>query len=325
MPHKSQNVTICCISKILSALPVLLPITAFAGPGHNHGGSQSILGQGEFRFTPVVTLEGHGGYENNLVEEGQPAHYSVDGLFGAVMEWGLSRQGSFAIEAALGPAAVWGEAEHFYGRIHVEEDHHNKAHDDHGENHDHDHASGQPFRRFDVKGIVQARYQPNSRVALSASWLPHYVTRSQGEDIQGLKQEVEAAATFAFGDGDVNFALGDGLESIVDGLFATVRNRSGWESDGTYLGNYTDAWLGLGFNIDRLSIALSAGPRFYLPGSYSALNQRTDWGGDFSIEYPVSDSVVAFAHLEMIYSTRSGDGWGTGFQNHVGTGVTFRF
>ena len=93
-----------------------------------HGGVEGEeLEPGEFRARPVITIEGHGGFENNLVEEGKPEHYAIDGLFGAVFEWGLENGGSFAIEAAVGPAFVWGEAEHFYGRVHVDEDHEEHA------------------------------------------------------------------------------------------------------------------------------------------------------------------------------------------------------
>jgi hypothetical protein len=299
------------------------PFSAAAGGEHNHGGGlQEDLKSGEFRSMPVITLEGHGGFENNL--EGKPAHYAIDGLFGAVMEWGLPNQGSFAIEATFGPALVWGEAEHFYGRVEVEEDHGGLTEEGHGDE-EHAHEEGAPYRRIDMKGMLQARYQPSDRLSLSATWLPYYVTKTQGEDEQGVKHQVEAAVTYAFGDGDVNFALGDGLESVMDGVFVSVRNRTGWETDGTYLGNYTDAWAGFGFNVDRLNVTVSGGPRFYVPGSYSGLSQRTDWGGDISVEYPISDQVVAFAHFEAIYSTDDGEGWGKGFQNHVGTGLTFRF
>ncbi len=324
-------------------LTVAYPLSAEAGAGHNHGGgSEEELESGEFRSMPVITLEGHGGYENNL--EGKPAHYAIDGMFGAVMEWGLPNQGSFAIEAAIGPALVWGEAEHFYGRVELEEEEGEEAHgdEDHGdEDHGdeehgdedhaehgeegHGHAEGQPYRRIDMKGMLQARYQPNDRLAISATWKPYFVTKSQGEDIQGVKHEVSADITYAFGDGDVNFALGDGLESVIDGVFVSVSNHSGWESDGVYLGNYTDTRAGFGFNYDQLNVTLTGGPRFYTPGSYSGLSQRTDWGGEIALEYPISDSVIAFAHWEAVYSTASGEGWGKGFQNHVGTGLTFRF
>ena len=44
------------------------------------------------------------------------------------------------------------------------------------------------------------------------------MTGNQGEDSVGLKNEVGAKIVYAFGDGDLNFALGDGLESIMDGV-----------------------------------------------------------------------------------------------------------
>ncbi len=336
---------------------------------HGSAGGEELK-PGEFNARPVVTIEGHGGFETNL--EGRPEHYAIDGQFGAVLEWGLPNKGSFAIEAQIGPSLVWGEAEHFYGRVHVEEgghgDEHGEEHgddhgdehgddhgehaeehgddhgdehgDDHGDEHDdhaeghgdshaghegHGHGSGAPFRRTDIKGFLQARYQPNDRLALSLSWWPYYVTGNQGEDSVGLKNEVGAKLVYAFGDGDVNFALGDGLESVIDGVFVSVENRTGWETDGLFIGNYTDAWLGFGFFVDQLNITLTAGPRFYSPGDYSGLSQRTDWGGEIGMEYPLAESVVLFAHWKPIYSTAGGEGWGKGWSHHVGTGVSFSF
>ena len=380
--------------KAVSFLALLAAGDSALQPVRAHGsaGGEEPLPPGEFRAIPVMTIEGHGGFENNL--EGHPEHYAIDGQFGVVLEWGLPNEGSFAIEASLGPALVWGEAEHFYGRVHVEsgghnahevsdeheghddhdehEDHaddhddhddhehhaekhgdheghddhdehedHAEAHDDHEDHEDHDegheghgdhaghaghgHGSGAPFRRTDIKGYLQARYQPNERLELSLAWMPYYVT-GEGEDFgTGLKNEVGAKVVYAFGDGDVNFALGDGLQDVIDGVFVSVENRTGWESDGTYIGNYTDLWPGFGFNIDLLNITLSGGPRFYIPGDYSGLSQRTDWGGEIELEYPVAENVVLFAHWEPVYSTEGGSGWGVGFQHHVGTGVTIAF
>ena len=94
---------------------------------HGSAGGEEPLPPGEFRAIPVITIEGHGGFENNL--EGHPEHYAIDGQFGVVLEWGLPNDGSFAIEAALGPALVWGEAEHFYGRVHVESGDHGDRRD----------------------------------------------------------------------------------------------------------------------------------------------------------------------------------------------------
>ena len=307
-----------------------------AGPttlqAHAHGdGEGEELEPGEFRARPVITIEGHGGFENNL--EGRPQHYAIDGLFGGVLEWGLENGGSLAIEAQVGPAAVWGEAEHFYGLVHIEEhedDRHEEeeGHDEHAEeeHEDHGHSSGSPYRRTDVKGYLQVRYEPNEKLAFSAEWKPYYVTADQGdEETKGLKNEMVFGAIYAFGDGDVNFALGDGLETIADGLFISAKNATGWESDGLYVGNYTDVWPGLGFNYDKLNVTLSGGPRFYSPGSYAKLPSRTDWGGEIELEYPISKNAVVFAHWEPIYSTKGGEGWGKGFQHHVGTGVSFSF
>jgi hypothetical protein len=351
------------LSPRLLAPAALALACALPAPVRAHGAAGGPeLAPGEFQLSPVITLEGHAGLENNL--EDRPRHYAIDGLFGVVMEWGLPNRGSFAIEAMIGPALVWGEAEHFYGRVHVDDhqdghDHHD--HDDHDQRHrrrprralqrsrndhgqrqasrndhghhkdDHDHHTdghghgGAPFRRADIKGQLQARYAPNDRLSFMAEWKPYYVTRNQGEDSKGLKNEVGVGVVWALGDGDVNFALGDGLETIADGLFLSVDNRTGWESDGTYIGNYTDPWLGLGFNIDKLNVILSGGPRFYSPGSYSGLSSRTDWGGELELALPVSRSAVLFAHWKPIYSSKGGEGWGRGWQHHIGTGVTFRF
>jgi len=350
------------MSKRHTILVAMACLAAGASPSptwaHATAGGEE-LAPGEFRVRPLITIEGHAGLENNL--EGQPRHYALDGLFGAVFEWGLENKGSFVIEAQLGPALVWGEAEHFYGRVHIhrgseskhsnehagspdedehdheeehadhfvhdenEKEHGNHDGEHHGGYHSDSHSDGSPYRRTDVKGYLQARYQPNDRVEVSLTWWPYYVTGSQGDDVAGLKNELGVQAIWALGDGDVNFALGDGLESIVDGVFVSLENRTGWESEGTYLGNYTDPWLGLGFNIDLLNITLSAGPRFYSPGSYAGLPFRTDWGGEIELEYPLANSVVVFAHWKPIYSSQGGEGWGVGWQHHIGTGISFSF
>ena len=298
---------------------------ALSAPAYAHGGAAGEqLRPGEFKASPVITIEGHGGLENNL--KGPPRHYAIDGFYGTVLEWGLENKGSFAIEAGIGPAFVWGEAEHFYGQVH--------AHGDHAEEDDEEHAeesftSASPWRRTDIKGYLSARYQPTANFSLQATWKPYYITRTETqdglEDELGLRNEVQVGAVYALGDGDVNFALGDGLENVVDGLFVSAYNNTGWDSDGTYLGNYTDTWAGFGFNYDLLNVTLSAGPRFYTPGRYANLPQRTDWGGEIEFEYPFTTSVVGFAHWQAVYSTQAGEGWGIGFQHHIGTGVTFRF
>ena len=105
----------------------------------------------------------------------------------------------------------------------------------------------------------------------------------KGEDVKGLKNELHFGGIYAFGDGDVNFALGDGLETIADGIFISAKNATGWESDGMYVGNYTDIRPGFGFNYDPLNVTISGGPRFYTPGSYAKLPSRTDWGGEIAL------------------------------------------
>ena len=314
---------LACLAAAASPMPAM---------AHSMPGGEELV-PGQFRVRPLITIEGHAGLENNL--EYQPQHYALDGLFGAVFEWGLGRGGSFAVEAQLGPALVWGEAEHFYGRVHVEGEHGEGEEDEDdvaeqpssstSNQHADAHSDGAIYRRTDVKGYLAARYQPNDRVEVSLTWWPYYVTGNQGYDVVGLKNEIGAQVIWALGDGDVNFALGDGLETIVDGFFISLQNRTGWESDNTYLGNYSDPWLGLGFNIDLLNITLSAGPRFYTPGSYSGLPFRTDWGGEIELEYPLANSVVLFAHYRPTYSGQAGEGWGAGWQHHIGSGISLSF
>ena len=293
-----------------------------------HGGGEQVP-EGEFRVTPVITIEGHGGMETNL--DGKPEHYAIDGQFGYVFEWGLPNNGVFAIEGSIGPSLVYGEAEHFYGVVHAHghddhddhDDHADHGHDDH---HGHAHGSGAPFKRTDVRGYLAARYQPNEKLAFQVAWMPYYVTGPGEEFGEGLKNEVGVNITYAFGDGDVNFALGDGLEDVIDGVFISVENRTGWESDSTYIGNYTDVWPGFGFNVDLLNITLSGGPRFYVPGSYSGLSSRTDWGAELELEYPITDTIALFAHWEPVYSSEDwGSEGGKGWNHHIGTGVTFSF
>ena len=74
------------------------------------------------------------------------------------------------------------------------------------EKHAHSHSDGAPYRRTDLKGYLQVRYEPSEQLALSATWKPYYVTANQGEDEKkGLKNEMHFGAIYAFGDGDVNF------------------------------------------------------------------------------------------------------------------------
>ena len=324
-------------SKLLLLGLIALPFTAgSAAFAHgSHGGGGEALEAGEFDFTPILSIEGHGGFDNNLEE--QPRHYAIDGMFGGVFEWGLGNGGSFAIEAAIGPALVWGEAEHFYGKVHADDhddDHdedHEDDHDDHDDDHEehdhsHDHSHETDFKRTDIRGFLQARYAPNDRLSFELSWNPYYVTKDQGDDIEGLKNELGAKAIWALGDGDVNFALGDGIEDLVNGVYLSVDHRQGWESDGMYVGNYTDPRVGLGFTFggDEISLNIEAGPRFYVPGSYSGLDQRTDFAGEIELSVPVGDASF-FLHWQQAYSWEDAEGWGEGWQHHVGTGVTFTF
>ena len=321
----------------LALLALLLSPFASISPAEahgSHGGSGEALEAGDFDFMPILTIEGHGGFDNNL--EDQPRHYALDGLFGGVFEWGLGNGGSFAIEAAIGPALVWGEAEHFYGKVHVDDHHddHDEGEDDIDEkglkeddhDHEHDHSHDTDYKRTDVRGFLQARYAPNDRLSFALSWNPYYVTQDQGEDIQGLKNELGAKVTWALGDGDVNFALGDGIEDLVNGVYLSVDHRQGWESDGMYVGNYTDPRVGLGFTFgaDEISLMIEAGPRFYVPGSYAGLDQRTDVAGEIELSVPVGDATL-FLHWQQTYSWDDAPGWGEGWQHHVGTGVTFTF
>ena len=328
-------------SKLLLLGLLALPFTAgSAAFAHGSpGGGGEALEAGEFDFTPILTVEGHGGFDNNL--EDHPRHYAIDGLFGGVFEWGLGNGGSFAIEAAIGPSLVWGEAEHFYGKVHVHDhDDHDDDHDhdDHDDDHDHDdhdddhghddHAHGHEtdYKRTDVRGFLQARYAPNDRLSIALSWNPYYVTQDQDDDIKGLKNELGAKVTWALGDGDVNFALGDGIEDLMNGVYLSVDHRQGWESDGMYVGNYTDPRVGLGFTFggDEISLNFEAGPRFYVPGSYAGLDQRTDFAGEIELSVPVGDATL-FVHWQQAYSWEDAEGWGEGWQHHVGTGVTFTF
>jgi hypothetical protein len=294
-----------------SGLAGLLLLSGAPALSHGADGQAGRVAPGQFRVLPLITIEGHGGFENNV--EGQPRHYAIDAQMGTVLEWGLNNGGVFAIEMELGPAFVWGEAEHFYGRVEPA-----------GEEEEHDHHGlpGSNWRRTDIKGRLQLVYQPTRRLELSAEWMPYLITTSQGEDVRGLRQQLSLAGTLALGNGDVNFALGDGLETIADGLFLAVENRNGWDSTGTYLGNYTDTRLGLGFNVDLLNLTMDAGPRFYQPGSYSGLGGRVDWGGEIELTYPLSSRTVLFAHWQPMYNTQVGM---AGWVHHVGAGVTFSF
>ena len=319
-------------------LPLAAPTVALAHG--SHGGAETELEAGEFDFSPIISIEGHGGFDTNL--DGDPRHYAIDGMFGGVFSWGLGQGATLSVEASVGPALVWGEAEHFYGKVHLDDhdshDHDSEDDDEHGnedhdshEDHDHNdhghaHAHDTDYKRTDFKGLLKVRYAPTDRFDIALSWNPYYVTKNQGDDVEGLKNELGAKVTWALGDGDVNFGLGDGIEDLVDGVYLSVDHRQGWESDGMYVGNYTDPRVGLGFKFggDEISFNIEAGPRFYVPGSYAGLDQRTDLAGEIGLSVPVGDANL-FMHWQHVYSWENAPGWGEGWQHHVGTGVSFSF
>ena len=223
----------------LALLALLLSPFASISPAEahgSHGGSGEALEAGEFDFSPLVVIEGGGGFDINL--EDSPKHYSLGGSLGGVFTWGLGNGANLSIEASIGPSLVWGEAEHFYGKVHAhdhddhdhEDDHddhdHKDDHDDHDHeddhddhDHDHDHGHDTDYKRTDIRGFLQIKYAPSDRLDFAISWLPYYVTKDQGDDIKGLKNELGAKMTWAFGDGDVDFALGDSFSDLVDGIF----------------------------------------------------------------------------------------------------------
>ena len=61
-----------------------------------------------------------------------------------------------------------------------------------------------------------------------------------------------------------------------------------------------------------------------MPGSYSGLDQRTDFAGELEVAVPIGDAVL-FAHWKPTYSDVDAPGWGKGWQHHIGTGVSFSF
>ena len=84
--------------------------------------------------------------------------------------------------------------------------------------------------------------------------------------------------------------------------------------------------VGVGFTIgsDQINVSIEAGPRFYTPGSYSGLDQRTDFAGEIELMIPVGDANL-FAHWQPTYSGTDAPGWGEGWQHHIGTGMSFTF
>ena len=68
-------------SRLLFLALLLSPLASMA-PAHAHGshGGGSELEAGEFDFTPLITVEGHAGYENNLRSPAR--HFAGDLLIG---------------------------------------------------------------------------------------------------------------------------------------------------------------------------------------------------------------------------------------------------
>tara|TARA_Y100001968_G_scaffold333798_1_gene399607 strand:- start:10129 stop:10908 length:780 start_codon:yes stop_codon:yes gene_type:complete len=259
-----------------------------------------------------MTLEGHHGVENS--KDDSPTHHGLDGLFGLVMDWGLENDGMFSIEAAVGPVLVWGEADHFYGAVHHEE----------GEEEEHA-AHDTDFKRTDFRGLLKFKYAPNDRLSFSLDTKPYFVTRNQGEEKEGTKNEIGAKALYEFGEGDVNFALGDSFADLIDGTYVSLEHRQGWDSEGTWQGEYTDTRLGVGFDVDLLSIRLEGGPRFFNPRSNAELSNRTDFAGELEVSRPIGEKVEFFFHWQPSFTEKDGDEWSEAWNHHVGTGLTYRF
>ena len=113
----------------------------------------------------------------------------------------------------------------------------------------------------------------------------------------------------------------------MDGAYFSIDHRQGWGVDGVYIGNYTDPRLGVGFNYGATAFRFDIGPRFYKPGSYaSSLKFRTDLAGEIMISRPVSEKIDFFAHWKFVSISAGSEveGWGTGLQHHLGTGITYK-
>ena len=312
-------------SRLLLLALFLSPFASMA-PAHAHGshGGGTELEAGEFDFTPLLTVEGHAGFDDNL--EIPEKHYAADFLIGGEFAWGLGNDKQFSLSAFVGPALVRGGAEHFYGEIHVEE---------HSEE-EHEHEAHPTRSRVDFKAYLEANYKHSDRLNIQAYWNPYLVTSDELEfhadenewekfESKGIKNELGAKVKYAFGDGDVDFGLGDSVSDLIDGTYISVDHRQGWGVDGVFIGNYTDPRLGVGFNYGETSFQVEAGPRYYTPGKYASdLDSRTDFAGEIMISRPVSDDIEFFAHWKVVYSWDKTEGWGRGYQHHVGTGITYK-
>ena len=276
---------------------------------------------GEFNFTPLLTVEGHAGFDDNL--EIAEKHFAADFLIGGEFAWGLGNDKQFSLSAFVGPALARGGAEHFYGEIHVAEP-------------GHEHEAHPTRNRVDFKAYLEANYKHSDRLNVQAYWNPYMVTSDELEfhaeeneweafESKGIKNELGAKVKYAFGDGDVDFGLGDSVSDLIDGAYVSVDHRQGWGVDGVFIGNYTDPRLGVGFNYGETAFQIEAGPRYFTPGSYASdLESRTDVAGEIMISRPVNDDVDFFAHWKVVYTWDKIEGWGDGLQHHVGTGITYK-
>ena len=276
---------------------------------------------GEFNFTPLLTVEGHAGFDDNL--EIAEKHFAADFLIGGEFAWGLGNDKQFSLSAFVGPALARGGAEHFYGEIHVAEP-------------GHEHEAHPTRNRVDFKAYLEANYKHSDRLNVQAYWNPYMVTSDELEfhseeneweafESKGIKNELGAKVKYAFGDGDVDFGLGDSFSDLIDGAYVSVDHRQGWGVDGVFIGNYTDPRLGVGFNYGETAFQIEAGPRYFTPGSYASdLESRTDVAGEIMISRPVNDDVDFFAHWKVLYTWDKTEGWGDGLQHHLGTGITYK-
>ncbi len=302
-PIKSLLLLGCAVTSAELGLPLIA--------NAHGGGGEEPLGAGEVRTTRYVTFEGHHGVENS--KDDSPTHHGLDGLFGVVKEWGLENDAMFSIEAAVGPVMVWGEADHFYGAVHDHEE------GEEEESHDTD------FKRTDFRGLLKLKYAPNDRLSFALDTKPYLVTKTQGDEKAGTQNEIGAKAVYKLGDGDVNFALGDGFKDLIDGTYLSLEHRQGWDSEGTWQGEYTDSRVGVGFNVDLLSLRVEAGPRWYNPRSNAELSNRTDFAGEVEVSRPIGDNAEFFFHWQPSFTQKDGDEWSEAWNHHVGTGVTLRF
>jgi hypothetical protein len=268
-----------------------------------------------------LTVEGHAGFDDNL--EIAEKHFAADFLIGGEFAWGLGNDKQFSLSAFVGPALARGGAEHFYGEIHVAEP-------------GHEHEAHPTRNRVDFKAYLEANYKHSDRLNVQAYWNPYMVTSDELEfhaeeneweafESKGIKNELGAKVKYAFGDGDVDFGLGDSVSDLIDGAYVSVDHRQGWGVDGVFIGNYTDPRLGVGFNYGETAFQIEAGPRYFTPGSYASdLDSRTDVAGEIMISRPVNDDVDFFAHWKVVYTWDETEGWGDGLQHHVGTGITYK-